>query len=208
MSEAMRRRILPVLAIAILGAPQVTQGAWSPRVRPGQKLHIGVEQLQLPGFPGYYTAPPGSNTLRLGGTAGYFRLSGVTLQLYEGPTLVASLYAPEYGGLTSAFVTPSSPWGLGPTAVIDFTSLLAGNFRGQLVVIPYFSAPDGYYEINPEFVVGQANDFNSFVAPGKTLYSGGSRVSRIPEPSSIVLGLLAAGGTVCLARKSGIVARP
>jgi hypothetical protein len=180
-----------VVAIAIGDFNEHAQAAWSPRVRPGQRLLIGVEQLILPGFPDYYTAPPGSNTLKVGKEARYSGLIGLTLSLHEGSQRLATIVTPgPFGGLNTAFITSSSPWNSDYTAVIDFTSLLAGTYKGHLEITPHFSTSRGYYEINPEFEVGIANGHNSFVAPGKKLFVSGSRVTRIPEPHSATAAIL------------------
>lgn len=190
-------RVLPMslLALSLVAAGMPTDqahGRWSDRVRPGQRLRIGFEQRQPP--------PAGVDTLYLGGTAGYFRVDSFLIKLFEGPRLLGQFQTADARLLTTGFVAPSSLWVPEQSTVVDYSSIEAGTFTGQLVITPRFSASDGYFEIDPRITIGQANGRLSMVSPSQDLLVFGSRVERVPEPATLAASMVAAVAMFCLVR--------
>ena len=185
---------LLTLLLAIDGMPPgEAQARWSDRVRPGQRLRIGFEQRQLP--------PDGVDTLYLGGTAGYFRVNSFLIKLYEGPRLLGQVQTADARLLTTGFVAPLSLWVPEQSTVIDYSSIRAGIFSGQLVITPHFSAADGYFEIDPRITIGRANGRLSMVSPSQDLLVIGSRIERVPEPATLAASTFAAASIFCLAQR-------
>lgn len=171
------------LVAVVWGGATGLAHAQAPRVGAGETLVVAFEQ----------TEPPASGTDTL-----FFAVSGVSssdierldFRLYEGETLLGDVTRPRIAGTPTAFRASSSPW-IENSAVIDFTSLAAGNFDGRIEVTPTFASESGFFRwtLFPRTV--DATGDGSFIGVSRRDLTVTSQFV-IPEPTAATLLVSAA----------------
>jgi hypothetical protein len=168
-------KTLITVAISLLPVMSgTTSAAIDVRVDPGQRLVLDFHQDGIP--------PPGTDTLMFGSGAASFFLTGNQFSLYEGNNLLGTVVQSNTN-LSTAFRMPSSPW-INDSAIVDFSSILAGTLSGRLVVTPQFSSPSGFVRyISPTVTTVDATGQNSFTAASQRSAVIAAAFA-IPEPAS------------------------
>jgi hypothetical protein len=78
---------------------------------------------------------------------------------------------------------PSSPW-VNDSAIVDFSSILAGTLNGRIIVTPQFSSPSGFVRyISPTVTTVDATGQNSFSVASQR-FAVIDAAFAIPEPTS------------------------
>jgi hypothetical protein len=166
--------LLPVVSRTTLAAIDV-------RVDPGQRLVLEFHQDGLP--------PLGTDTLTFGSGAASFFLTGNQFSLYDGNNLLGTVLQTNTD-LSAAFRTPSSPW-TNDSAIVDFSSILAGTLNGRLVVTPQFASPSGFVRyISRVVTTVDATGQDTFVAASQRVAVIDAAFA-IPEPASARMVVIA-----------------
>jgi hypothetical protein len=127
-------------------------------------------------------------TFRLGAGTTATGVTGVTVSLYDGNTLLASRSG-ALGDLT-AFVGSGSAWTLNAVTA-DFTSLQSGAIVGRIVVTPTFDGSpgavlDAMFFPASDLLMGHATGASSLVPLGSGTVTF-AQPFALPEPGSLAL---------------------
>jgi hypothetical protein len=109
--------------------------------------------------------------------------------LYDGNNLLGTVLQTNTD-LSAAFRTPSSPW-TNDSAIVDFSSILAGTLNGRLVVTPQFASPSGFVRyISRVVTTVDATGQDTFVAASQRVAVIDAAFA-IPEPASARMVVIA-----------------
>ena len=181
---------------AILG---VAIGAWLGAATPSLALTANPGQALEAPFS--LTGPAaGANTLT-------FRLvnvvavgvSTMTVELYDGATLLASVSGVPVNGI-AAFVDAGSLWTTNAVSA-NLASIRAGTIDGRIRLLPDFSGPGtltGDVSLVTSFAVGHGTD-DATITPFAGVMNVGT-IRLVPEAHTVAL--LAAAAALCIRRRS------